>query len=75
MFGYCHLGDDEFIDGVDITPDEIYTWSDKVNKTPKTSTKAEIPSLSHICIYSFICSFVKIEHIRSTAFAPSTFAS
>ena len=35
---HIHLGDDEFIDGVDITPDEIYTWSDKVNKTPKTST-------------------------------------
>lgn len=31
------LGDDEYKDGVDITPDEIYAWSDKNKTTPKTS--------------------------------------
>ena len=31
------LDDKEYKDGVDITPDEIYEWSDKNNTTPKTS--------------------------------------
>lgn len=31
------LGDDEYEDGKNITPDEIYAWSDKNNATPKTS--------------------------------------
>ncbi|MGN0165233.1 MAG: DegV family protein [Lachnospiraceae bacterium] len=31
------LGDDEYEDGVSITPDEIYLWSDKNKTTPKTS--------------------------------------
>ncbi len=31
------LGEDEFLDGVNITPDDIYAWSDANNATPKTS--------------------------------------
>lgn len=31
------LGDDEYEDGVSITPDEIFAWSDTNNSTPKTS--------------------------------------
>lgn len=31
------LGDKEYLDGLDITPDEIYDWSDKNATTPKTS--------------------------------------
>lgn len=31
------LGDTEYTDGVDITPDEIYKWSDEHKTTPKTS--------------------------------------
>ena len=31
------LEEKEYRDGVDITPDEIYEWSDKNNTTPKTS--------------------------------------
>ena len=31
------LGDDEYEDGKNITPDEIYAWSDKNSATPKTS--------------------------------------
>ncbi len=34
---HIHLGDDEFQDGVNITPDEIYAWSDLNKTTPKTS--------------------------------------
>ena len=37
---HVHLGDDEYLDGVNITPDEIYAWSDKNNTTPKTSAPA-----------------------------------
>lgn len=31
------LGEKDFKDGVDITPDEIYIWSDANNTTPKTA--------------------------------------
>ena len=31
------LGEKEYEDGMDITPDEIYRWSDENNTTPKTS--------------------------------------
>ena len=31
------LGDNTFLDGVDITPEEIYKWSDENKTTPKTS--------------------------------------
>ena len=31
------LGEKEFLDGVEITPDEIYAWADENEDTPKTS--------------------------------------
>ena len=31
------LGDNEYLDGANITPDEIYRWSDENKTTPKTS--------------------------------------
>lgn len=34
---HINLGSEEFLDGVTITPDEIYKWSDANNTTPKTS--------------------------------------
>lgn len=34
------LGEKEYCDGVDITPDEIYQWSDEQKTTPKTSAPA-----------------------------------
>ncbi len=34
---HINLGDEEYSDGVTITPDEIYKWSDANNTTPKTS--------------------------------------
>ena len=34
------LGEKEYCDGVDITPDEIYKWSDEQKTTPKTSAPA-----------------------------------
>lgn len=34
---HIHLGDDEYEDGVNITPEDIYKWSDENKTTPKTS--------------------------------------
>lgn len=34
---HIHLGEEEYQDGVTITPDEIYEWSDANDTTPKTA--------------------------------------
>ncbi len=34
---HIHLGDKEYEDGVTVTPDEIYEWSDANNTTPQTA--------------------------------------
>lgn len=34
---HIHLGEAEYEDGINITPDEIYRWSDENKTTPKTS--------------------------------------
>lgn len=34
---HIHMGDKEYSDGIDISPDDIYRWSDEHNATPKTS--------------------------------------
>ena len=34
---HIHLGEEEYQDGVTITPDEIYAWADANDTTPKTS--------------------------------------
>ncbi len=34
---HIHLGEKEYADGVDITPEEIYRWSEETKETPKTS--------------------------------------
>lgn len=31
------MGEQDYLDGVDITPEDIFVWSDKVNSTPKTA--------------------------------------
>ncbi|MCI9142941.1 MAG: DegV family protein [Lachnospiraceae bacterium] len=35
------LGEDEYLDGVNITPQEIYDWSDAHGMTPKTSAPSQ----------------------------------
>ena len=42
---HIHLGEDEYQDGVTITPDEIYTWADANNTTPKTSAASMIEAI------------------------------
>ncbi|MDF2588425.1 MAG: hypothetical protein K0S41_2266 [Anaerocolumna sp.] len=31
------MGDDTYLDGINITPEQIYTWSERENSTPKTA--------------------------------------
>lgn len=35
---HIHLGEKEYLDGINITPEEIFEWSDANKATPKTST-------------------------------------
>lgn len=37
---HIHLGEEEYSDGIDITPEDIYAWSDANKATPKTSAIA-----------------------------------
>lgn len=39
---HIHLGEREYEDGVDISPDDIYRWSDENRATPKTSAISPI---------------------------------
>lgn len=41
---HIHLGEEEYQDGVTISPDEIYKWADANNTTPKTSA-ASMPEV------------------------------
>ena len=34
---FVRLGDEEYLDGVNITPEELYSWSDEHGETPKTA--------------------------------------
>ncbi len=43
---HVHLGEEEYLDGVDITPEEIYKWSDEHKATPKTSAISPIEAES-----------------------------
>ncbi len=37
---YVRLGEDEYKDGVNITPEELYKWSDDHGETPKTAASS-----------------------------------
>lgn len=39
---HIHLGDKEYSDGIDISPDDIYRWSDENKATPKTSAVSPV---------------------------------
>lgn len=42
---YVRLGDEEYLDGVNISPEQIYEWSDEHGETPKTAA-ASIEDIS-----------------------------
>ncbi len=35
---HIRLGEEDYLDGANITPEELYAWADKHGETPKTST-------------------------------------
>lgn len=35
---HIHLGEEEYLDGVNVSPEDLYRWSDANKATPKTST-------------------------------------
>lgn len=48
-----NLGDEESrLDGVNITPDEIYAWADKNGKTPKTSAPSPDTAYNFLAPYA-----------------------
>lgn len=46
------LGEQEYRDGVDITPEEIFAWSDKNKTTPKTSAPSLVEAME--CLKPYI---------------------
>ena len=49
---HIHLGDKEYKDGVNITPDELYAWSDQNKTTPKTSAISITDAIEVFQIYT-----------------------
>lgn len=49
---HIHLGEEQYSDGVDITPEEIYAWSDLNKATPKTSTLS--PMEAEECLEKYL---------------------
>lgn len=68
---HIHLGDREYSDRVDITPEEIYQWSDKHKTTPKTSamslTEATETLRKQLAEYSEIVCFCISEQMSACA--------
>jgi len=46
------LGEQEYRDGVDITPEEIFAWSDKNKTTPKTSAPSLVEAME--CLQPYV---------------------
>lgn len=46
------LGEQEYRDGVDITPEEIFAWSDKNKTTPKTSAPSLVEAME--CLKQYV---------------------
>ena len=65
---HIHLGDEEYEDGVTITPEEIFAWSDKYKTTPKTSVAsiAEVADLFKKYEGEIVC-FSISEEMSTTA--------
>ena len=58
---HIHLGGEEYLDGVNITPDELYAWSDANNSTPKTAAASVTEAMDiykqHLGVYDEIVIF------------------
>ena len=65
---HIHLGEEEYEDGKTITPEEIFSWSDKNKATPKTSVAsiAEVTDLFEKHKGEIVC-FSISEEMSTTA--------
>ena len=66
---HVHLDEKDYSDGVDITPDQIYEWSNSTNKTPKTSAlspmEAENYLTNALSQAKYVLCFTISEHMSS----------
>lgn len=49
---HIHLGEAEYEDGVNISPDEIYKWSDENKTTPKTAAPSIAETMDLLRVYA-----------------------
>ena len=45
---HIHMGEQEYLDGCTITPEDIYKWSDETKQTPKTSALSPMEAQNYI---------------------------
>jgi len=68
---HIHLGEEEYSDGVDITPDQIYAWSDENKSTPKTSAPSPLEAREclekQLALYQEVVCFCVSEEMSSSA--------
>lgn len=67
---HVHMGEEEYIDGVNITPEEMYLWADANKTTPKTSAASLDTAMElfkrHADEGKEIISFCVSEHMSTT---------
>ena len=68
---HIHLGEEEYSDGVDITPEQIYAWSDANKATPQTSAlslfEAKECLEKQLAVYREVICFCVSEEMSSCA--------
>lgn len=68
---HIHLGDEEYSDGIDITPEQIYEWSDANKATPKTSAQSPLEAKEclekQLAVYKEAVCFCISEEMSSCA--------
>ena len=68
---HVHLGEDEYSDGIDITPEQIYEWSDANKMTPKTSASSPFEAREclerQLSLYQEVICFCISEEMSSSA--------
>lgn len=68
---HIHLGEKEYSDGVNITPEQIYAWSDANKATPKTSALSPFEAKEclekQLAVYKEVICFCVSEEMSSCA--------
>ena len=68
---HIHLGEEEYSDGINITPEQIYAWSDANKATPKTSALSPLEAKEclekQLAVYEEVLCFCISEEMSSCA--------